>query len=203
MTISKADDIVQQEILQAGLRLYRKYGPDKVTMDEVANATGRSRTSLYYYYKNRDELFQAVLDGIADSVIKEIRQAVLGAENVHDKIHAFCTAKIKTSNAWRNVFNTMQAAMDAEERIKHNRIKGILHKKLIHNEGIIIKEILSEAMNKNEIRAVSSSEQDMLAFVLSSSVRGLKSEIYDKNDPHDMGEALLLLTDIVTRWAGS
>lgn len=203
MTISKADDIVQQEILQAGLRLYRKYGPDKVTMDEVANATGRSRTSLYYYYKNRDELFQAVLDSIADSVIKEIRQAVLGAENVHDKIHAFCTAKIKTSNAWRNVFNTMQAAMDAEERIKHNRIKGILHKKLIHNEGIIIKEILSEAMNKNEIRAVSSSEQDMLAFVLSSSVRGLKSEIYDKNDPHDMGEALLLLTDIVTRWAGS
>jgi len=201
MTVSKPDDIVQQEILQAGLRLYRKYGPDKVTMDEVANATGRSRTSLYYYYKNREELFQAVLDSIADDIIKEIRRAVSAAGNVHDKIYAFCAAKISTSNTWRNVFSAMLAAADAEEQTKNNRIKGILHKKLIHNEGIIVKEVLSEAMNKNEIRPVSSTEQDMLAFILSSSVRGLKSEIYDKNDPHDMDEALRLLTDIVAKWA--
>jgi len=201
MTMSKPDDIVQQEILQAGLRLYRKYGPDKVTMDEVANATGRSRTSLYYYYKNREELFQGVLDCIADDVIKEIRRAVSEAGNVHDKIYAFCSAKISTSNAWRNVFNAMLAAANAEEQTKNNRIKSILHKKLIHNEGIIVQEILSEAMNKNEIRPVSSAEQDMLAFILSSSVRGLKSEIYDKNDPHNIDEALRLLTDIVAKWA--
>lgn len=200
MTVSKPDDIVQQEIIQAGLRLYRKYGPDKVTMDEVANATGRSRTSLYYYYKNREELFQAVVDGIADDVIKKIKFAVSKAGTFHDKIHAFCSAKIKTSNAWRNVFNTLWINMDVEERTKHTRMKGTLHKRLMHNEEIIIKEILAEAMNKKEIRPVESKEQDMLAFILCSSIRGIKSEIHDKNDPHSMEEALSLLSAVVAKW---
>jgi AcrR family transcriptional regulator len=200
MTVSKPDDIVQQEIIQAGLRLYRKYGPDKVTMDEVANATGRSRTSLYYYYKNRDELFQAVIDGIADDVIKDIRRAVGEAETVHDKIHAFCAAKIRTSEAWRNVFNTLWMNMNAEERTKHTRMKGALHQRLMHNEGIIIKEVLAKAMNKKEIMPVDSMEQDMLAFILCSSIRGIKSEIHDKNDPHNMEDALSLLSDIMAKW---
>jgi AcrR family transcriptional regulator len=55
------DDEVRQEILRGALTLYLKHSPDKVTMDDVANAIGRSRTSLYYYYKNHSEIYQAVL----------------------------------------------------------------------------------------------------------------------------------------------
>src|ERR1700727_3191041 len=59
------DDMIQQEILKAAIRLYQKFGPNGFTMDDLASAAGRSRTSLYYYYKNRDEIYQAVMDKIA------------------------------------------------------------------------------------------------------------------------------------------
>jgi AcrR family transcriptional regulator len=197
---TKPDDVVQEEILRAAIRLYRKHGPAKVTMDELAIATGRSRTSLYYYYKNREEIFQAVLDTIVDDVIKDIRHDVNNAGNIHEKIRAFCFAKIKTTDNWRHVFKAMWASMNAEERTKHTRIMEILHSKLVYNEGIIIKEILADSISKNEIRPISSAEQDMLGFILSSGIRGLRNEIYDKNDPHDMKDALRLLADIVTKW---
>lgn len=87
------DDITQEEILRAALRLYQKFGPTKVTMDDVATASGRSRTSLYYYYKNRDEIFQAVVEKIADEMAVEIRQAVAAAVTLPDKIYAFASRR--------------------------------------------------------------------------------------------------------------
>jgi AcrR family transcriptional regulator len=195
------EDIIQQQILRAAIRLYRKFGPTKVTMDEVAHATGRSRTSLYYYYKNREEIFQAVLDTIVDDVIMEIRRDVDNAGTIHEKINALCLAKIKTSDNWRNVFKAMWTSMNAEEKTKHTKIMGSLHSKLVYNEGLIIQEILTDSINKKEIRPITHAEQDMLGFILSSSIRGLRNEIYEKNDPHDLKEALRLLADIITKWA--
>ncbi|HVW98426.1 MAG TPA: TetR/AcrR family transcriptional regulator [Mucilaginibacter sp.] len=200
MTAVKTDDMVQEEILRAGIRLYRKFGPNKVTMDEVAHATGRSRTSLYYYYKNRDEIFQAVLDTIVDDIVKEMKRAISAAEGVKEKIRAFCLSKIKTSENWRKVLQEMWASMNAEEKTKHTRAMSTLHTKLVYNEGIIVKEILAEAIGNKEIRAIGPAEQDMLAFVLSSCVRGLRNEFFDRNDPHDVKSAFDLLTGMIAKW---
>lgn len=197
---ARPDDSTQEGILRAAVHLYRKYGPAKVTMDEVALATGRSRTSLYYYYKNREEIFQAVLDTIVDDVIKEIRHDVYKAGNIYEKINAFCFAKIRTTGEWRYVFKAMWTSMNADEKTKHTKIMEMLHSKLVYNEGLVIKEILSESITKKEIRPITPAEQDMLGFILSSSIRGLRNEIYDKNDPHDMKDALRMLADIVSKW---
>src|SRR5579863_8940121 len=110
------DDVAQAEILQAALRLYQKFGPTKVTMDDVATASGRSRTSLYYYYKNRDEIYQAVMEKIALSMAADIRQAVVAVDTLPDKIYAFCWTKIKASGDWKKVLTTMWAVMTEEEQ---------------------------------------------------------------------------------------
>src|ERR1700679_1184560 len=89
------DYIIQQEILKAAIRLYQKFGPNGFTMDDLAGATGRSRTSLYYYYKNRDEIYQAVMDKIARDMAAEIRLAVAAVQTLQEKIYAFCHTKLK------------------------------------------------------------------------------------------------------------
>src|ERR1700744_3027343 len=91
-----SDEEARQEILRGALNLYIQHGPDKVTMDDVANATGRSRTSIYYYYKNHSEIYQAVLDTMAHDSADSIRRAVTTAHTPGDKLFAFCMAKIKT-----------------------------------------------------------------------------------------------------------
>ncbi len=195
------DDIIHQEILQAALQLYRKSGPAKVTMDNVAKATGRSRSSLYYYFKNWDEIFRAVLERIAEDVAAEIRLAVATAKNINDKLYAFCSAKIKTSQEWKSVFSTMDQLMDADEKSKHTKIMDALHKKLIYLERGILLDAMSAG--GQPIRILSNTELDMLAFIISSSIRGIRREIYDHNDPHDAKAATTLLSDIIARWLRS
>jgi AcrR family transcriptional regulator len=195
------DDIAHEEILRAALRLYQKFGPTKVTMDDVATASGRSRTSLYYHYKNRDEIYHAVMEKIADEMAAEIRQAVTAAETWSDKIYAFCFLKIKASSGdWKKVLTAMWAAMSAEEQSRHGRVMANLHNRLIYHESMILNEILADASRRKEIRAITTGDQDMLVFLISSGIRGLRREIIELDDPHDLKVALRLLTDMVVKW---
>jgi AcrR family transcriptional regulator len=199
-TPASQDELIQQEILKAAIRLYQKFGPNGFTMDDLATATGRSRTSLYYYYKNRDEIYQAVMDKIARDMAAEIRQAVAGVETLKDKIYAFCHAKLKASEEWKKVFSAMMASMDEEEQSKHAKVMYGWHKKLIHYESMILNEILTGATRRKEIRAIPPGDQDTLVFLMYSGIRGFRREISELNDPHDMKSALQLLTDMVMKW---
>ena len=194
------DDMIQQEILKAAIRLYQKFGPNGFTMDDLANATGRSRTSLYYYYKNRDEIYQAVMDKIARDMAAEIRQAVAAVETLRDKIYAFCHTKLKASHDWKKAFSAMMASMDEEEQSKHAKAMYNWHKRLIHHESMILNEILTDATRHKEIRAIPPGEQDTLVFLIYSGIRGFRREIFELDDPHDMKASLRLLTDMVVKW---
>ena len=194
------DDNIQQEILKAAIRLYQKFGPNGFTMDDLASATGRSRTSLYYYYKNRDEIYQAVMDKIARDMAADIRQEVAAAETLRGKIYAFCDTKLKASEQWKKVFSAMMASMDEEEQSKHAKVMYNWHKKLIHHESMILNEILADATRRKEIRAIPPGDQDTLVFLIYSGIRGFRREIFELDDPHDMKAALRLLTDMVVKW---
>lgn len=200
MSPTPQDDITQQEILKAAIRLYQKSGPSGVTMDDVAAAIGRSRTSLYYYYKNRDEIYQAVMDKIAWDMAAEIREAAMAAETLWDKIYAFCYTKLEGSKDWKKFFTAFVGAMDAEEQSKHAKVMYGWHKKLVHHESMILNEILADAAQRKEMRAISPGDQDTLVFLLYSGIRGIRREIFELNDPHDLKAALRLLTDMVVKW---
>jgi len=199
-TPAHQDDIIQQEILKAAIRLYQKFGPNGFTMDDLASATGRSRTSLYYYYKNRDEIYQAVMDKIAQDIAAQIRKAVTAVTTLRNKIYIFCDSKLKASESWKKVFKAMMASMDEDEQSKHSNVMYSWHKKLIHYESTILNEIFANAIQHEEMRAISPSEQDTLVFLIYSGIRGFRREISELNDPHDMDTTLQLLTDMVANW---
>jgi AcrR family transcriptional regulator len=70
------DDLFQEQVIKAAQQLFRQYGLQKVTMDDVAKAVGKGRSSLYYYYKNKIEIFGAVMDVEISEILAEMGRAV-------------------------------------------------------------------------------------------------------------------------------
>jgi AcrR family transcriptional regulator len=195
-----SDDEVRQEILRGALPLYLKHGPGKVTMDDVANASGRSRTSLYYYYKNHGEIYQAVLTTMSRDSTDRIREAVIAAHSLEDKLFAFCMAKLKTYESWKEIHKKMWLALNSEEQTKHSKTMKVLHAELMQQENMIIREVLSEARKRVDIRPLKATDRDMFAFILSTGIRGIRNEILDLQDAHDMTAAVRMLTDMLVKW---
>ncbi|HTJ11304.1 MAG TPA: TetR/AcrR family transcriptional regulator [Dinghuibacter sp.] len=190
----------QAEILQAVLRLYRQFGPDKVAMDDIAKATGRSRTSLYYYYKNRDEVFRAAIDAIVLDIAKDLRKAVADVQPLEEKVFTFCVAKLRISREWKLILNSMWATMESKERLGHLKTTEGLHRKLVHQESLVLKEILAAAAEKKEIRVLSDEETDNWVFVITSGIRGIRNELPDQNLTQAVKASIRVLSDMATKW---
>ena len=60
MNLTK-DEIVKGEILKQAQKLFQQYGLKKTTMDEIALACGKAKSTLYHYYTSKEEVFDEVV----------------------------------------------------------------------------------------------------------------------------------------------
>jgi AcrR family transcriptional regulator len=51
----------QDRILEGALSVFKEKGLDGATMDQIANASGFGKATLYYYFKSKEEVFSAIL----------------------------------------------------------------------------------------------------------------------------------------------
>ncbi len=171
------EDIIQTQILQAAKQLFQVYGLHKVTMDDVAKAIGKGRSSLYYYYKSKDEIFDAVMDLEIKEMMAAISRATDQVNTVEEKINAFCATKLNFLRDKKTVYSSFEAGMDADAISQFNKTKIIHHRVIMKLEGDMLGRILTDAINKGEIRTIDKDKKDILIFVLLSSLRGLKREM--------------------------
>lgn len=76
------NDSMRNAIIESSRELFAKYGYKKTTMEDIAQALRKGKSSLYYYFKNKEEIFQAVIEleeYILFSKLKEIVDANVSA----------------------------------------------------------------------------------------------------------------------------
>jgi AcrR family transcriptional regulator len=65
-----------REILAAARRLMEQKGADALTMDEIAQAAGVAKGTLYLYFQSKDELVQALLSQVGETIVQDL-EAIL------------------------------------------------------------------------------------------------------------------------------
>ncbi|MFL6634557.1 MAG: TetR/AcrR family transcriptional regulator [Massilia sp.] len=58
-------DLVREEIVKSAAQLFAHRGVRNVSLEEVASGLGYSKSSVYYYFKSKDELLWAVFSYIS------------------------------------------------------------------------------------------------------------------------------------------
>lgn len=190
----------QAEILLAALRLYRQFGPDKVSMDDIAKALGRSRASIYYYFKNRDEVFRSAIDAIVQETTSYIRKELADVPTLDEQLFTFCISKLRISHEWKLMLNSMWSNMNPREQSKQTGVMEGLHQKLVYQEGVILKEIVAAAAERKEIRGVREDEIERWVFVITSGIRGIRNEIADQNLTPAVRASTRVLSDMASKW---
>src|ERR1700744_1629802 len=154
-SISTKEDLMQQQILAAAKRLFQQYGLAKVTMDDVAKAIGKGRSSLYYYYKSKDEIFDAVLAIEIREMITAMAHAVNKAAGIEQKLHAFFLTKVEVLREKRAFFKTLDAGMDADAFSNFQKAKITLHNIIVRQESDLLEQVLIHSISNGELRKLS------------------------------------------------
>lgn len=66
----------QDEIIAAAARAFSAFGYRRASMDDIAREAGISRSALYLYYRNKEDIFRSLVQGILSKAVDEMEAAL-------------------------------------------------------------------------------------------------------------------------------
>ena len=77
---------IKPRVLAAALTVFMRHGYKKVTMNDIAIETGISRPAIYLVFKNKQEIFKAVVVEFFSQATSEIRDGLEKLKTVEEKL---------------------------------------------------------------------------------------------------------------------
>jgi len=85
---------IKEEIIETGRKLFAHYGYKKTSMSDVARKLNRVKSSLYYYFKSKDELLAAILQKEVTVLRNTIMDAVMQETDPMKKLRAYSITRL-------------------------------------------------------------------------------------------------------------
>jgi TetR/AcrR family transcriptional regulator, cholesterol catabolism regulator len=82
----------EAQLLAIARRLFAQKGFDATSLRDIAEAAQITKAALYYYFPNKDALYERVVIGSMDSLLAEVEAAVSRAHTPTEKVRAFLRA---------------------------------------------------------------------------------------------------------------
>lgn len=93
-------------IIIAG-QIFSRYGFKKTTMEEIAKALRMGKSSVYYYFRSKEEIFEAVVLYEANILRSELTTAIKSVESPVDKMRNYVFVRMKSFEKLSNYYNTI------------------------------------------------------------------------------------------------
>ena len=79
----------EERILEAAKKVFHRKGYDGARMQEIANEAGVNKALLHYYYRSKDNIFQAVFEDAFSRLLSRINSIFFSEQPLDQKIPAF------------------------------------------------------------------------------------------------------------------
>lgn len=96
------------QIINSASVVFGRYGYKKTTTDEIGMAAGKSKTAIYYYFKNKEDIFKAVIEREADELEKSLNNAIADKTTPEEKLKAYFYARMQTMLNLSNFYDAMK-----------------------------------------------------------------------------------------------
>ena len=166
------DEIVERDIIDTARALFKKTGFKKTTMGDIARSLGKAKSSLYYYYPSKEDIFEAVLYSEMDELLDQIHKSIRNATSSKEKLIIYCRCRLNKLNQLCNLSDALKSEI-AELHCVIEELKSRFD--TTHVE--LVKEILAEGVSNGEFRKVNTDNIELVAYLMVSSFRGLAAPL--------------------------
>ena len=103
-------DKFREQIVKVSSEIFSQYGFKKTTMEEIARALRKGKSSIYYYFQSKEEIFEAVIDNEAQMLKKELTVAIRSTTDPEERLRKYVKVRMesfeKLSNYYNAIFNS-------------------------------------------------------------------------------------------------
>ena len=99
-------DEVRDHLVQAARQVFVRYGYKKTALDDIAKEARKGKSTIYYYFKSKDDIFKAVIDAEAEIRSKTIDDQISVIDDPQQKLKTYIYVRMLTL---KNVGNYYEA----------------------------------------------------------------------------------------------
>lgn len=182
-TTKKAEK--EREIIRAAEKIFKKYGYQKTTVRDIGDAVGMNKASLYYYFKNKEDLFLEVLLHQFSQYLQtmeKIPQDLPIIKKIHWYLDKHILFFLNNENYQKSInMDLMMLSDETKEKIVKTREK----------QFEILEKVIDDAMEKGEIKKIDTSTLMItLKFLFSGVLKAISS--YSKIYNNDIGNKIIM-----------
>lgn len=91
----------RDKILDAALNVFAAKGYHDSRMDEIVDASGASKGSIYFHFPNKERLFLALVDQFANLLERRVREAIAQEQEGMARVRVALVAIVETFGRYR------------------------------------------------------------------------------------------------------
>jgi AcrR family transcriptional regulator len=163
------DELMVREILATAKLLFAQHGLKKTTMEDIAHAMGKGKSTLYYYFPGKLEIFEAVVDEEMKNLLRITRRAINMVIPAQEKLKAFSRTRISVMEKFQNLSDVVYKEV-------FNHVGEILRLKQKHDELQVelVREIIEGGVKSGEFRELADNDIGLFSYTLVAAFRGLE-----------------------------
>ncbi|MDR1372739.1 MAG: TetR family transcriptional regulator [Dysgonamonadaceae bacterium] len=164
--MSEAVVKTKDKLIEVARKLLAEMGIENITMNDIAAASGKGRRTLYTYFKNKAEIYNAVIESELNILYKSLQEVVNKDLPADVKLLEFINIRLESTK--RVVYRN--GSLDAEF------FKDIWHVETIRRpfdikEILFLRNILEAGMNEGVFTVANPKN---MAIILHSAFKGLE-----------------------------
>jgi AcrR family transcriptional regulator len=167
--------MIVRDILDTARVLFRKSGFKKTTMGDIAHSLGKAKSSLYYYYPGKEDIFEAVLHSEMDELLEKIHEAIGHARSSKEKLTIYCRCRLVKLNELCNLSDALKS--DIGELHELHCIVTDLKRQFDTTHIEVVREILAEGVANGEFKKINDDNIELVAYLMVSAFRGLAAPL--------------------------
>lgn len=145
--IININEATRERIIESAFNHFRQYGYTKSTMAEIAEDCGMSAANLYRYFKNKQEIACACVEGCIEKRLVNIKQTIddQSLNSATEKLHSLILTTLRLCHDIfendQKIYELIAYVTDEKPSVIHNKISSIQSE---------IKTILQQGIQKDE-----------------------------------------------------
>jgi AcrR family transcriptional regulator len=182
-------DEVKEAIVNVARHIFSRFGFKKTTMDEIAIASRKGKSSIYYYFASKEEIFQAVVEKEASILKQELVKAINEADSPTQKLKAHVLVRMGTMEKLANFYSAIK-----DDYLSHLDFIEKIRKKYDLDEIQMMKNILDEGVTNNIFEIEDTS---LAAIGIVTALKGMEIPLFWGTEEKDIEHRLDSLINIL------
>ena len=179
----------RKKIIDVAGQIFSRYGFRKTTMDEIAEALNKGKSSIYYYFDSKEEIFEAVVLNEANLLRSELTTAIKSVDSPVEKMKSYVFVRMHTFEKLSNYYNAI-----FDKNLDHYEFVERIRSKYDLEELAILRLILFDGKRRGVFHMENS---EFTAMAVQTALKGLEVPLFWKKREEHIELRLKAILDVL------